>query len=106
MKRYMQIQWTCLHITEAKTIIKQLLEKRLIACANIIPKVSSLFLWENRIDEAEEVKVYMKTIEGNYSEIKAFIETHCSYDTPEIIGILLDAVNEKYARWMDQELKH
>lgn len=106
MKIYIQVQWTCSNISEAKTIIKYLLEKRLIACANIIPHVSSFFLWKNSIDEAEEVKVYMKTIKENYSEIKAYIEAHCSYDTPEIIGIHLDAVNEKYAQWLDEELKH
>lgn len=105
MKKYLQIQWTCSNITEAKSIVKELLEKRLIACANIIPNIHSFFIWEDKIDEAEEVKVYMKTVEANYSNVKSFIEKHCSYEVPEIIGISLDQVNEKYAQWLELELK-
>jgi periplasmic divalent cation tolerance protein len=90
---------------EAKKIADELLSKRLIACANILSKVSSLFWWQGRIDSAEEVFLILKTKECLLDEvIKVAKELH-SYETAEIIALPIIGGNEDYLQWINESAK-
>jgi periplasmic divalent cation tolerance protein len=90
---------------EAKKIAEQLVSKRLIACANILSKVSSLFWWQGRIDSAEEVLLILKTKEDFLDEIIRLTKELHSYETAEIIALPIIGGNEDYLEWIDESVK-
>ena len=87
---------------EAKKIAKHLLEKKLIACANIFP-IESMYHWEGKVAEEKEFVLLGKTKEENYAKITDEVEKIHSYDTPCILRLPMEA-NEKYKSWLGKEL--
>ncbi len=85
---------------EAQRIGKELLNKKLIACYNLVP-VESAYWWKGKIEEANEILMIMKT-NKNFSEVEKFILEHHSYDIPEIITVEPKSVNKKYLKWIEE----
>lgn len=92
------------NMEEAGKISRNLLEKRLIACANIYPDVNSLYWWEGKIAEDQECVLIAKTIEGNFEKVKAEIEKIHPYKTPCIVKIPVSS-NKKYFEWLKGQLR-
>lgn len=89
---------------EAKKVALHLLDKKLIACANIFDGVTSLYPWEGKIADEKEVILIGKTIEKKYQTIVNEIEKIHSYSIPCITKIKVDP-NEKYSSWLLSEMK-
>ncbi|MDO8507708.1 MAG: divalent-cation tolerance protein CutA [bacterium] len=87
---------------EAKKIAEHLIEKKLIACANIFP-MESLCMWEGKLADEEEFVLLGKTKEENYKKIADEVEKIHSYDVPCILKISMEA-NGKYQNWLESEL--
>ena len=87
---------------EGDTIATHLLQKKLIACANIFA-ISSIYVWKGKVQKGKEYVVILKTVKSNYTTIKTEIEKIHSYDIPCIIQIPV-TVNEKYGGWMGKEM--
>ena len=104
MKTFIQIQWTCSTVEEAKKICSSLVERRLIACANIISNVESIYLWKGEVETSSEVKVYLKTVDEKFSAIQAYILEHCSYEVPEILKVAVLDGNPTYLQWLEESL--
>ncbi len=100
MNKFVYINWTCRDLEEARKIARALLEKKLIACANIIPQMESLYSWKGKIETDHEVKVIFKTRDTHFSAIKDYIEKNGSYEVPEISKIYLDEINDSYLQWL------
>ena len=87
---------------EAKNVTMTLLDKKLIACANIFP-INSLYYWENKLQEDNEFALIMKTrvelVETLIDELK---EIH-SYDVPCIVSWPIDKGNSDYLSWITKE---
>lgn len=82
---------------EAHKIGKELLNKKLIACYNLVP-TESAYWWKGKIVDENEILMIIKTSK-NFENVEKFIVEHHSYDTPEIIGIETNKVSEKYLKW-------
>lgn len=104
MSEYILIYLTTASEIEAKKIIRDLLEKKLIACATIIPHVTSLYLWEGRIEEENEVEIQIKTKDVLFGKICSLIENLHSYQTPQIVKIPILDGNKAYLKWIDDSL--
>lgn len=87
---------------EAQKIATHLLQKKLIACANIFP-IFSLYWWKGKIQNGKEFVLILKTVTKNYNKIKKEVERIHSYKIPCIIQIPVE-VNEKYGGWMGKEV--
>ncbi len=88
---------------KANHIAHHLLEKKLIACANIF-SVDSHYWWEGKIEQANEFVLIAKTIPQNYNNLKEEVEKIHPYSTPCIIKIPVQA-NEKYFSWLNNEVR-
>lgn len=85
---------------EAVEIAKALVEASLAACANLIPKARSIYAWKGEVcDEAETVMI-IKTRKELFEKLSDKVKELHSYDTPEIIGIGLDAGSPEYLNWV------
>ena len=89
---------------EAKIIGKQLVETKLAACANIIPDILSLFIWDKQFCEEEEVLLVVKSIQNKLGEIVAKVKALHSYDVPEIIVIPIIDGSKDYLDWLQESI--
>lgn len=94
---------TCAKVTEADKISKTLLEKRLIVCAKRFP-VSSSFLWNGKIDNADEVLLVMDSIEENFEKVRIEVAKIHSYKTFVLLSSPVTQTTKEARDWMGQEL--
>ena len=90
---------------EALKIVRSLLEERLIACANIVGPVSSLFWWQGKIDEENEFLVLMKSHKNLFERISERVMEIHSYDVPEIIALPIVEGSPPYLDWLKTSLQ-
>lgn len=88
----------------AKKLAKYLIEKKLIACANIYDGVTCIYPWEGKIAEENEVVLIVKTTEDKFEKLKTTILSEHPYTIPCIIKIPV-VPNESYAEWLQKELR-
>ena len=93
----------CASKKEAEEIMHKLLNARLIACANIIPGVQSLFHWQGKIAKETEVLVLIKSRKKYFKEIEEWIQAHHSYQVPEIIAMPIVSGSQEYLDWLHEE---
>ena len=101
---YIVVLVTAKNTAEAKKIAQGLLKQKLIACANILPGVQSLFWWEGKIDSANEVLLILKTKKGVFKRLEAAVKKLHSYKTPEIIALPIAAGSSDYLQWITNTL--
>lgn len=90
---------------EALELAKRLLEKRLIACAQLSSPVQSLYWWKGVIEPDTEYKLLVKSIESLWKKLKKEIELLHPYDVPEILSTPVLDVNAEYKEWLLEELQ-
>jgi len=90
---------------EAHKIAKSLLGKRKVACVNIVPEVSSLFWWQDKLDSAQESLLIIKTRALLLDQIVTLVKEIHSYEVPEIIALPVIGGNQDYLEWIDKEVK-
>jgi periplasmic divalent cation tolerance protein len=90
---------------EARRLAQALLEKRLVACANIVPGVESHYWWEGKLDRSREWLLVLKTRRALFKQVEREIKRLHSYQVPEIIALPLVAGQADYLRWIDAIVK-
>ena len=90
--------------SEAKKIAEMLIERRLAACVNVIPRMHSVYRWKDKVESAEEFLLLIKTRKENESAVQAAIRELHSYDLPECISIPIDGGSDEYLNWMTESL--
>lgn len=89
---------------DAARIARALLERRLVACANIVP-ARSLYWWNGAIEESREAAMFMKTRRALVPEVeKAVAELH-DYDVPCCVAFDLEGGLASYLAWIDAETR-
>ncbi len=95
----------CRSTIEADKIASELLKKRIVACASVLPGVTSKFWWNGKINKAREVMLIIKTKNRNFKIAEKEIKLLHSYEIPEIIAVPITAGSEKYLRWIGSSTK-
>lgn len=85
---------------EARNIAQSLVESRLAACVNILPKMESVYRWEDNVQNSEEWLLVIKTRSGNFEAVQEAIRKLHSYDLPECISIKIADAEEGYLKWL------
>jgi len=89
----------------ARNLSKILLEKRVAACVNIIPKVRSNYWWNGSIENSEEIILLIKTTEDKYDQLEDLIRKNHPYELPEIIAFEIKKGFNKYLNWIKDETR-
>ncbi len=85
---------------EATALGKMLVEHRLVACVNVLPKVKSIFQWDGKISEEEECLMILKTRKPLFKALEKMIIAQHSYDVPEIIALPIVEGSPSYLSWV------
>lgn len=93
---------TTSNIKEAKKITKKLLNKKLSACITLIPNVLSYYYWKNKIEKTKEIQMIIKTKSSLKNRVFLQIKKYNSYETPELIAIQIEDIDQSYLNWMNK----
>lgn len=89
---------------EARTIANALVERKLAACANILPRIQSIYRWQGKVEESEEYLLLVKTTEDQFAKLSEAIAELHSYEIPECIALPISHGSEAYLKWIDSTL--
>jgi periplasmic divalent cation tolerance protein len=105
VKRFIVVMVMCGSRPEARKIVRALLEKRLIACGNIIAGVESRFRWQGKLEYAREYLALLKARGPDFAAIEKEIRRLHSYEVPEIIALPVPGGSRAYLDWLDESVK-
>ena len=88
----------------AKGLARALVEQNLAACVQLTEGVQSIYCWEGKICEEQEVLLAAKTTESKWPEILALIKSAHPYDLPEILAFAPEQYERQYGKWVESEV--
>lgn len=94
---------TCADAAEARRIVHALLSEQLIACANIIPTITSVFRWDDGIQEDTESVLLVKTQSMLFPAIEALVLAQHSYSCPAILRLPISGGHGPFLQWIEDE---
>ena len=87
----------------ANTIALALVEARLAACVNILPRAQSVYRWQGKVESATEIPVFIKSTATSYPALEKLIRQHHPYEVPEIIALPVAHGLPAYLNWVAAE---
>lgn len=100
MERAVVVYTTFPMLVEAERVGKALVERRLAACANILPGMVSHYRWQGQVERGEEVVMLIKTRATLAEAVGETVRQMHSYETPAIVVIPLESVERNYLGWL------
>ena len=91
-------------IEEANSLAKGLVEEKHAACVQVLPRMTSFYIWKGNVESAEEFLLIAKTTEEKYAGLEFWIQARHSYETPEIVAVSAESVSAGYASWLTESL--
>ena len=90
-------------IVEAEQAGRELVQRRLCACVNILPGMVSLYWWKGAIERGEEVVMIVKTRAALAEAVREAVRQLHSYTTPAILVLPIESVDPDYKDWLMAE---
>ncbi len=90
--------------SEAEKIAQELVDRRLAACVNIIPKIRSVYRWQGKVEASEEYLLLVKTVKVHAAEVQGTIRELHSYDLPECIVVSIESGSAEYLNWIEDSV--
>ncbi len=89
---------------EAHKIARTLVDRRLAACVNIIPQIQSIYRWQNKVEDAQEWLLLIKTTNQASERVRDTIRELHSYELPECISISIEDGSSVYLDWIKESV--
>lgn len=87
----------------ARLLADHLVSARLAACVNILAPCRSVYHWQDKLENAEEVPLLIKTTEARYAGLEAAIRARHPYELPEIVAVPISHGLPAYLAWVATE---
>ena len=94
---------TVANTEEAVELVRALLDRRLIACGTLLPGVRSLYRWEDKLADEQEVMLLLKTRSAALESLRVAFEELHPYRVPELLALPVHAGLDKYLSWINTE---
>ncbi|MGJ8724383.1 MAG: divalent-cation tolerance protein CutA [Roseibacillus sp.] len=89
----------------AGMVARELVEKGLVACVNLMSEVTSIYRWEGKLCEEGEVLAVMKTTEERYPELEESLRHLHPYEVPEVLALPAAAGSDMYLDFVKNAVK-
>ena len=96
---------TCGSEEEAEKVARALVEQRLAACVNVLPRIRSYYHWKGAIESADEFLLVIKSTRELMPALQAALEKEHSYEVPELIALPVVDGSPNYLSWLDASLE-
>jgi periplasmic divalent cation tolerance protein len=100
MERAVFVYTTYPSVVEAEAAGRALVERRLAACVNILPGMISHYRWQGQVERGEETVMLIKTRASLTEDVRAAVKDMHSYDTPAILVLPIESVDQAYLGWI------
>jgi periplasmic divalent cation tolerance protein len=98
--RHVMVLVTAPDMKIGRKLARAALKGRLIACANLVPKIESHYRWKGKIESAGEVLLVLKTTQARLNALERLVIAEHPYDTPEFIVLPITAGSRRYLKWI------
>jgi len=93
----------CPDEASANAVALAVVEARLAACVNILPRIQSIYRWQGAVESASEIPLFIKTTAANYAALETLIRDLHPYELPEIIALPVERGLPAYLNWVAAE---
>jgi periplasmic divalent cation tolerance protein len=105
MKAYLVALVTVPSKDVGRDVARALLDRKIAACVNIVPSISSFYTWEGEVCVDEELLLLIKTTESAFDELASTVKEIHPYDVPEVIAVPLAAGSKDYLEWIQEVVR-
>ena len=102
-EKYCWVYMTSGSLEEARNIGQKLVEKNLAACVNLIENMTSIYKWEEKLEEGQEVVMIAKTRKKLMSKLIETVNFHHSYECPCILDLPIQGGKPEFLTWIETE---
>ncbi len=88
-----------------RKLARAALAERLIACANLVPRVESHYWWQGKVESGAEVLLVLKTTAASLPRLERLILAQHPYDTPEFLVLPVSRGNRRYLAWLQESVR-
>jgi periplasmic divalent cation tolerance protein len=106
MESFLQVTTTTETRQQAHAIAQYLVEAKLASCVQITGPITSIYRWNDKVENTQEWLCLIKTREDFYDKVEAAIKSQHPYETPEIIAVPIVKGSKEYLNWLENELKN
>lgn len=92
--------------SQARELARILVTRKLAACINILPKMTSIYEWQGKLEQGEEHLLIIKTEQDRLAELQNTIKEAHPYELPEIIVVPIVGGYEPYLNWISNSVKN
>ena len=102
-QRFALVLVTAPSLAIARRLARAALEARLVACANLVPRIESHYWWDGKIENGSEILILFKTTDARLAALERLIISEHPYDTPEFVVLPITRGNKRYLDWLHRE---
>ena len=106
MTEYIQVFTTTDKKENAQEIAREVVQKRLAACVQIVGPIASVYWWDDNVEDSQEWLLIMKSRKKLYKDLEEAIKGIHPYEVPEIVALQVTAGNQHYLDWIDREVRN
>ena len=93
-------------LEEAQDLAHALVERRVAACVNLIPNLTSVYHWQGAVEETTEVLLLIKTNAEQLPALEVALQELHSYEVPELLAINVESAGQPYLDWLMGSVQH
>jgi len=90
---------TCVSRAQARRLAAALLAERLVACVNLFSGVESHYWWKDKIENASEVLLMVKSSAEQFEQLRELVSLHHAYACPEVVAVKPEEMAPAYRQW-------
>lgn len=96
---------TCPDRDSAQRVAERVVGDDLAACVNIVPAITSVYQWQGKVEQDDELLLIIKTHTRRFAALSEAVQAVHPYELPEIIAVPIEEGLEGYLRWIDESVK-